>query len=86
MLLIGRLIIFIVWAVAIAWAIYSLYRFVKKTLRLMDLEREQAAMKIQSVQRGRAARAKLSSRLSRKQTMMLRNDDDEAHPAAGAGP
>ena len=36
---------------------------------LQQLDREQAAMKIQSMQRGRAARAKLTSRLSRKQSM-----------------
>jgi len=45
-LLFGRLIIFVVWGLGLAWACWSLYIFYRKTLRLIELEREQADRKL----------------------------------------
>ncbi len=35
-------VIFVLWGIAIAWAACSLYKFARRTLRLIELEREQA--------------------------------------------
>lgn len=45
-LLIGRLIIFIVWGIGIAWACWYLLSFSRKTFKLIGLEREKASSQL----------------------------------------